>query len=216
MKHDLKLSEKLFCLSINPNRGGILMSASASLGITLAGSVLVELINKGIITLDNKLIHLVNPSVQYDAIHEFFLNPIRTHGKDRKISTWISWYNMRARKIRKLLTRDLMRKNVLRVEEKRFLFIPYERVYLMDRPLVESLRKDLENILLGKAEASEESIVLAMMVVRTNLLQRVVPDKAQRKMAAAFIKKLPETPVAKAVREVIQMTHTAAFVATTS
>ncbi len=43
MEQNLKLSEKLFCLSVNPKNGGILMNASGALGMTLTGSVLVEL-----------------------------------------------------------------------------------------------------------------------------------------------------------------------------
>ena len=216
MKQDLKLSEKLFCLSVDPDSGGFLMNASATLGITLAGSVMVELMHKGIIAFNDKLVHLVKPSVQNDAVHEFFLQPIRLHGKDRKIRTWISWYNMRARKIRKLFIRELVRKNVLRVEERRFLFIPYNKVFLMDHMLVENLRKEMENTLLGKAESSESAVILAMMVAKTNLLRRVLPDREQRKMANAYLKKLPETPLTKAIQEAILLTHTASFVGTAS
>lgn len=216
MKPELKLSEKLFCLSVNPDRGGFLMSASQTLGITLAGSVIVELMNKGIITLNDKLVRLVNPSLRNDAIHEFFLNPIRMSGKDRKIRTWISWYHMRARKIRRLFIRELVLKNVLRVEERRFLFIPYDKVFLMDHLLVENLRKEVEDTLLGITEANEEAVTLAVMVAKTNLLRRVLPNREQRKIAAAFIKKVPVTPVTKAVQEAIQLTHTAAYVASTS
>lgn len=216
MRQPLKLSEKLLCLSVNPKSGGFLMSTSSSLGITLAGSLLVELMNKGFITMRDKHVHLEKSSVQYDAVHEYFLGPIRQHGKDRKIMTWISWYNMRARKIRKLLIRDLMRKNVLRVEERWFLFIPYDKVFLMDRALVENLRKEVADTLLGKTEADEESIILAMLAIKSNLLRRILPDRQQRKMAAAFIKKIPETPVTKAVQEAIQLTHTPVYIAATS
>jgi hypothetical protein len=192
------------------------MNAFSTLDITVAGSVLVELMNNGIISFEKKGIHLIKPSVQNDVIHEFFLNPIRQHGKDRKLRNWISWYHFRARKIRKLFIHELVLKHVLRVEERRFIFIPYEKVFLMDRSLVENMRKEVEDTLLGKVEATEESVILAMMVAKTNLLRRVLPDRNQRKIAAAFIKSLPETPVTKAVQEAIQLMHTAAYVAATS
>jgi hypothetical protein len=195
MRQDLKLSEKLFCLSVNPAAGGIFMSASQTLRMTLTALVLVEIMKKGLITIENGLVHLVNPTVQKDEIHEFFLQPIRQREKDRKISTWISWGNFRGRKIHKLFIRTLVMKYVLRTEEKRFLFIPYNKVYLMDRDLVEKIRKEVEAILLGTAEPNDESIALAMMVAKTNLLGRIFPDKAQRKEAARNLKKLPETPV---------------------
>jgi hypothetical protein len=215
MKQDLKLSEKLFCLSVNPKNGGILMSASAALSMTLTGSVFVELLKKELVSIENRVVHLVNPTVQNDEIHEFFLNPIRLREKDRKIRTWISWFNGRGRKIKKMFIRDLVRKNILRTEEKRFLFIPYTKVYLMDRELVESIRKEVETTLLEKTEPTDDSIILAMMADKTGLMSRIFPERAQRKEAARNLKKLPETPISKAVQEAIQMMHVAVIAATT-
>ena len=215
MTQDLKLSEKLFCLSVNPKNGGILMNAAAALSMTIAGSVFVELIKKELVSIENGVVHLEKPTIQNDEIHEFFLKPIRLREKDRKIRTWISWFNARGRKIRKLFLRDLVRKNVLRIEEKRFLFIPYDKVYLRDRELVESIRKEVETTLLGKSTQSDDSIILAVMAGKTNLLQRVFPERAQRKEAARNLKKLPETQVSKAVQEAIQMMHAAVVAAAT-
>lgn len=215
MTQDLKLSEKLFCLSVNPKNGGILMNAAAALSMTIAGSVFVELLKKELVSIENGVVHLVKPTIQNDEIHEFFLKPIRLREKDRKIRTWISWFNARGRKIRKLFLRDLVRKNVLRIEEKRFLFIPYDKVYIRDRELVESIRKEVETTLLGKSSPTDDSIILAVMAGKTNLLQRVFPERAQRKEATRNLKKLPETPVSKAVQEAIQMMHAAVVAAAT-
>lgn len=215
MDKTLKLSEKLFCLAVNPKNGGILLNASATLSMTVTGSVFVELMNKGLISLEKGVLHLVNSTHQNDEIHEFFMNPIRLREKDRKIRTWISWFNARGRKIKKMYIRNLVRKNVLRTEEKRFLFIPYTKVYLMDREMVENIRKDVENTSLGKGNSTDDFLVLAMMVAKSNLLRRIFPDKARRKEAARYLKNLPETDISKAVQEAIQMMHAAVFVAAT-
>ncbi|HCY42171.1 MAG TPA: hypothetical protein DHV48_12585 [Prolixibacteraceae bacterium] len=215
MNTELKLSEKLFCLSVNPKSGGILMNASAALGITLAGSVFVELIKNELVTLENGHVHLINPTVQNDEIHEFFLKPIRQREKDRKIRNWIAWFNGRNRKIRKIFMRDLVRKHILRVEEKRFLFIPYNKVYLKNRELVETFSKEIRNTLLGKSEPSDDSVILSVMSAKTNLLPRIFPERAQRKLAASNLKKLPETTISKAVQEAIEMMHAAVIVAAT-
>ena len=215
MDRSLKLSEKLFCLTVNPKNGGILLNASTSISMTLTGSVFVELMNKGLISIENGVVHLVNPTFQNDEVHEFFLNKIRIRGKDRKLRTWISYFNVRGRKIRKHFIRSLVRKNVLRTEEKRILFIPYEKVFLMDRDLVENIRKEVETTLLGREAINDDSIILAMMVGKTNLLSRIFPEWAQRKEATKFLKNLPETQISKAVQEAIQMMQMAVFVATT-
>ena len=215
MDQELKLSEKLFCLSVNPKNGGILLNASAALGMTLTGSVFVELMKKGLVSIENGVVHLINPIIQNDDIHEFFLKPVRLRGKDRKIRTWISWSNSRGRKIKKMFIRNLVRKNVLRIEEKRFLFIPYNKVYLMNRELVESIRKDVETTLLRNTTPNDESIILAVMAAKTGLMPRIFPERAQRREAARNLKKLPETQVSKAVQEAIQMMHAAVYAAVT-
>jgi hypothetical protein len=214
MDRSLKLSEKLFCLAVNPKRGGILLNSSAALAITLTGSVFVELMNKGLVSIEKGVVHLENPTFQNDEIHEFFLNRIRLRGKDRKLRTWISYFNVRGRKIQKHFIRSLVRKNVLRTEERRILFIPYEKVFLMDRNWVESIRKEVETTLKGRVDQSDESIILAMMVAKSNLLSRVFPERTPRKEASRFLKNLPETTISKAVQEAIQMMHASVFIAT--
>ena len=215
MKQELKLSEKLFSLAVNPTRGGILSGSYSLLGITLSGLVLLELMRKGLISIDNGMVRMVNPSIQQDEIHEYFMKHIRRHGKDRKLRTWISWFNGRPRKLQQAFIRQLVRKNVLRVEERRFLFIPYNKVLLMDKALVESISREVKDVLLGKRDSNEETIILALMAQKTNLLGRIIPDRAERKIATSNLKKVPETPVAKAVKEVVQMMH-AGYVAATS
>lgn len=207
MKQDLKLSEKLFCLAVDPKSGGILMGAHSVLGITLSGAVLTELFEKGMISINNEVVHLDNPSYLNDEIHELFMNRIRLSKKDRRIRGWISIFNGRGGKFKNALIRQLVRKNVLRLEERRFLFIPYKKVFLMDRMLVESIGQEVKDTLMGKTHPGEEAMMLAMLAVRANLLRRIIPEKEERKTAALNLKKIPETPVTKAVKEVIQMAH---------
>jgi hypothetical protein len=213
MDKSLKLSEKLFCLAVNPQKGGIFMSASPALSMTLSGLVFVELLKKELVSLQRGVVHIENPTILSDEIHEFFLNRIRLRGKDRKLRNWISYFNVRNRKIQRLFIRSLARKNVVRTEEKRILFIPYEKVYLMDHELVENIRKDVEIALLERAVSSDESIILSVMIAKTNLLSRIFPDRERRKEAKRNLKNLPETEVSKAVQEAIQMMHAAVYAA---
>lgn len=208
MKQDLKLSEKLFCMAVNPASGGLFMGASATLGIALSGLVLMELMHKGLISMDNGMVNLVNPSYQHDEIHEFFMSQIRLKNKDQKIRTWIFRFNRRGRKIQKMYISHLVRRQVLRLEEKRFLFIPYNKVFLMDRILAESIRNSVKNTLMGKNEPTEEAVTLALMAAKINMLRHIIPDKTERKIAVRNLKILPETPVLKAVKEAVQMMYT--------
>jgi len=213
MDRSLKLSEKLFCLAVNPRKGGLLMNASSTLSMTLAGSVVIELLKKEMISIKNGVVHLENSNIQSDEILEFFLNRIRLREKDRKLRNWISYFNVRGRKIQKLFIRSLVHKNVLRTEEKRILFIPYEKVYLMDMELVENIRKDVEITLLNLTGSSDDSIILSVLIAKTNLLSRIFPDRERRKIASQNLKELPETDISKAVQDAIDMMHAAVYAA---
>ena len=206
MDRSLKLSEKLFCLAVNPKNGGILLSASSTLSMALTGSVFVELMKSELVSIEKGMVHLQNPMIQNDEIYEFFLNPIRLRQKDRKLRNWISYFNVRGRKVRKLFIRNLSQKNVLRTEEKRFLFIPYEKVYLMDRELVENIRKNVETASLGIGVSSDDQLIFAVLASKTNLLSRIFPDRARRREAARYLKNLPETDISKAVQEAKKVT----------
>lgn len=140
MERSLKLSEKLFCLAVNPKNGGFLLGASSVLAMTVTGSVFVELMDKELISMNDKRVHVQSSVPQNDEIHDFFLNHLKLREKDRKLRTWISYFNMRGRKIQKHFIRVLVRKNVLRTEERRILFIPYEKVFVSDREQVEKIR----------------------------------------------------------------------------
>jgi uncharacterized protein YeeX (DUF496 family) len=213
MDRSLKLSEKLFCLAVNPRKGGLLMNASSTLSMTLTGSVVIELLKKELISIQDGMVYLENANIQSDEIYEFFLNRIRLRAKSRKLRNWISYFNVRGRKIQKLFIRSLMHKNVLRTEQKRILFIPYEKVYLMDHVLVENIRKDIEITSLNLEGSSDDSIILSVMIAKTNLLSRIFPDRERRKVAARNLKKLPDTAISKAVQEAIDMMHAAIYAA---
>ena len=212
MDKSLKLSEKLFCLAVHSGKGGIFLGASSALGMTLTGSVFIELMNKELISIQNKYVQLLKPTLQNDEIYEFFLKPIRNREKKRKIRMWISIFNVKNRKIQKLFIRRLVRKGILRTEEKRIWFVPYEKVFLMDRKLVDSIRKEVEEAALGIGNPDDESLILAMMVSKSNLLPQIFPDRVQRKEAARNLKKLPETAISKAVQDAIQMVHNAIII----
>ena len=215
MDKSLKLSEKLFCLAVNPKKGGIYLNATAAITMTLTGSVFVELKQKGFVFINRGMVHLVNPTIQSDEILEFFLNRLRLKNKDRRMRTWIAYFHARGRKIQKLFIRHLVQKNILRIEERHMLFFPYKRVLLKDPVLVDHIRKDVENALLGSSVLSDDLLILAMMAAKTNLLRRIFPDKVRRKLAIRNLKKLPETEISKAVHEAIQMMHESVFAVVT-
>lgn len=215
MDSSLKISEKLFCMAVNPVKGGILMNSATALPMVLTGAVFYELSKNGIISIEDNIVVLKNRNINSDEILEFFLRHLRLKEKNRKIRYWVSYFNNKSRAIHKKFIIGLVRKNILRVEEKRFLFIPYKKTYVSNRPLVESFSKEIEQFVSGKIKENDEIVILALLALKLNLMGRIFPDRKERKEAVRKLKKLPESEITKAIQDYVNMINTAVIVSAT-
>lgn len=215
MEKSLKLSEKLFCLAVRPVSGGIFLTATSGLAISLTGAVFIELLNLGLLSLDKKYIHINDRKLHTDPIHEYFLRPVRERQEARKLSRWIGYFNMKGRKIQKMFIRELVRKGVLRTEERRIFFIPYEKVFLKNQQLGDSLRREVEQTALGIKPAEEETVILTLLAHKINLLPQIIKDRQQRKLARKKLKDFPENQMTRAVEEAIESIRTAMVILAT-
>jgi hypothetical protein len=213
MVQHLKLSEKLFCLSINPS-GGIFMSSFGNLSLTLTAAVFDELLKKELISITNGKVHPIDSSARNDAVHEFYLHAIRSKPHERKLQNWMIWFNRRARKIRMIFAKELASKNILRIDKKRFFFISYDKIYLSDLELVEKIMKEVEEAIFSTTFSNDNSVLLAILCNFTNLIKRIVHDKVKQKHAKNILKKLPENDVVKALNEALDFMYASAFATT--
>lgn len=215
MEKTFKLSEKLFCLAINPAKGGVLMNSATALPMAITGAVLYELSKQDIISLKDNIVSLKSSNINSDEVFEFFLKHIRLKEKNRKIRYWISYFNNKSRTIHKMFVTGLVRRNILRVEEKRFLFIPYKKTYLSNRVIVESFAKEIEEFALGTKNYSDDIVILSILAQKLNLMSRIFPDRQKRKEAAKKLKSIPESDISKAVQEFMNSINTAVIIAAT-
>ena len=122
----------------------------------------------------------------------------------------------RSGRYRKETLKMLKRKNLVRLEEKKFLFIPYFRAYVTNTRAQNQLLQDLRETLLNKDTDSELSPVLTLFNTckMYRLLER---DKSERKRIKEQLKNFAEeSVVTSGVDKVIKEMQAAVMVATTT
>lgn len=213
MNETISLSEKMYLLAINPEKGGIYMSSKGSIDFVLIGCFLLELVQKKNIEIVEKRIKLwdLKPTV---GIHRLMVERMSKAPKPYKISTWINKFQFSFRKLKNPLLDELVAKRLIRLEEKSFLFFHWKKSVLIQKDVVTRLIYDLDRMIFS-GSMDEESQHLLSMIKPAELMKRLFPDKEKRRKAVEKIKQLNvDNPVSIAVTQAIRARRAAAIAAT--
>jgi len=188
MDNSPSLSEKLYLLAVHPENGGIRMSSSNVMRYVLAGALIIEMIPRQNIRMENKIIYLLN-SRSKNPLHLFVIGKLVKHKNRMKISAMITRLSFSAATVRRNIQDSLVRKRLLRMEEKRFLFFRWKKPVLINKQVVHRLQDDIKNWISG-GTAGEEEIMLLSLLQPAGLLGSIFPDRNKRKAAGKELKKL--------------------------
>jgi hypothetical protein len=141
MQRSLNLSEKIYCLSVNPERGGILFRASSNLSMILSGGMFLEFARRNILSLTNNRLHLKKQAIR-KTVEEYYLAFLREARNDQRLFRWLARFRVRRIRTRRIFRNQLVKKNMIRTEPRSFLFFHWQKVFLSDRkPSEKSLAK---------------------------------------------------------------------------
>ena len=127
-----KIAENFLLVSLKPDKPGFLVSSEA-LGTGLLGAVFIEL-------LLNKTIGIKDSYVKVKRLPNSISNPvdgmlhrINRSKKPKKVKFWISKFAHTPRKYKMFFLENMEKKGLIRIDKKRFLFIPYKRTSLVKK-----------------------------------------------------------------------------------
>src|SRR5512138_1908965 len=124
----LSLAEELLLLALNDEKGTVVMAGSLGLPYGLAGAVLIELVDAGLLRLDGKEIVAAPAGAAGDGLLDGILAIVRSSRKTRTIGHWVGKFGRTAGTIKRQLLERLVAKRILVKEERRVLwFIPSSR-----------------------------------------------------------------------------------------
>nr|WP_319401421.1 GPP34 family phosphoprotein [uncultured Carboxylicivirga sp.] len=188
---NLTLTEKLLLLALD-DENGVFNPWATGFEYALAGSILLELTMVGKIELTDKKIKTLSHSVLQDDLLMPYSDMICQSDKIRKIDYWISKIANKASDIKAVLTVRLIKKRILREEEKKILWIFTSKRYPATNSRPENeVRRQLNAIVDNRATPEMEDLMLISLVDVCNLNNEVY-GKEKAKASKERIKKLVE------------------------
>ncbi len=201
---ELNLPETFLLLSIKPNKPGFLTPVE-KLNPGLIGAIFIELSLKNMMEIKNKRLiinklpnHLKYP---FDEI----VSKVYESKREKKLKSWISIFSHRGRKYRIHILRGLERKGLVRITEKRFLFIPYKSTSLVKSRVRDGIISNLRGVLLKGNETNNQSASILGLIQACKIQKSICRDKGDFNLIKMKLKEvLKNDAISQNVDQVIK------------
>lgn len=187
---NINLLEALTLFALNSEKGKFYNNL-AYYTYSLIGAVFLELAIQKRIALDNKKVRVLNSERTGDAIFDDVLEKIQKSKREKSIKHWImKLHQYSSSKIKKQTLKALVRKNILREEEKVILGIfKQKRYFLKKNSIKDNLKKRLDKLLTYSSKGDGNDLML-LSLVHTAQLTKIVFGKEKAKTYQNKIEKL--------------------------
>lgn len=216
---DLKLSlaEELLLLALNDEKGTVLMSASVALPYGLAGALVVELIEAGLVRIEGKELVAAPRGSARDDLLDGILETIRSSPRPRTLSHWVGKIGRSGGKIKKNLLARLVDKGILGREEHRLLWVfPTKRYPQIDPRPEYRIRERVRSGIRGVSSPDERTAALISLVHASDLIGEIF-EKGERGDAKRRAKEITKSqPVGSAVARAVEAVKVAVIAAASS
>lgn len=217
MDKNLSLAEELLLLALNDEKGTVLMAGATGLPFGLAGALLVELIEAGLLRIEGKSLVAAPAGSARDEILDGILSEVRSAKRTRDIKHWVGKIGRSGGKIRVKIAHRLVSKGVLHEEERRLLLIFPTTRYPQVDPMPEyRVRERVRAALRGMTPPDERTAALISLVHACDLIGRLF-DKEERREAKKKAKEISASqPVGSAVARTVEAVKAAVIIAASS
>lgn len=206
---NLTIAEKFLLLSLKPQKTGYCID-DARLNSGLIGSILLDLSFDDKINIQGKILHTNDSRTKLSKVHQQMLQTMADAAKPRKIRRWISKFKPKGRSIRHSILQDMQDKQLLRLENKRFLIFPYKTVKLLETRTRSKLITILRDSILKARDIDTQTASLMALIQACRMHKVISSNKQDMKQIRAKLKNiLVDQPIAQGVEQVIRETQAA-------
>jgi golgi phosphoprotein 3 len=203
---DHSVAELFVILALNPDKGRVRID-SIHFRYSLTGAILMDYLEGDEFKVENKR---VVPSLRIndDAIHLLFTERIMRSSRNRKISFWVRTLTRKSRFVFSEMTKNLERKKIIRIEQKKFLNIfPYKRYWFTNNTVREKIIEDLRGILIHGRQPDKREIMLLGIVEASRAYRLLSRERGEagllRKKNTELLKgNIMSSEISQAIKEV--------------
>jgi hypothetical protein len=205
----LTLYEELFTLTLNDEKGNPFPFNRKNLAHPLAGAILAELAFLGKLCITEKLRLAPCDATQTgDRLLDGILDHVQTGDKARKASYWVSRFGEEPKKLWQSMGEELVSKNLLVQEEKRF----YRQTPTVDGSSILldkfQMKHRLRLSILSTGENDARSLALLKILLAGDLLGLVFTldeiETAKMVIHKLFLAAALQDPILQVVEEIAQ------------
>lgn len=223
---ELTLAEQFFFLAQHPTSYySVIGTTQRSVGLT--GALILQLFEKKAFTIKDSKLALTPTSEELNEIEKLVLDRIKQSKKSRKIKSWIHRLYPKSDPWKKAIMQQLTDKGLFRIQHKKFLFIPYTRVYIENTAFHDQFAEHMKKALENPQSLSTKELQLLSLIKATKMYKGLSRDKKEWKAIRKQLKELEiKNLVSGEISETIQeieaavivsiMASTAAVAATTA
>lgn len=202
MENNLPLAEKLFLLSIKPRNGGLIGNGVYYVQFGFIATLIKELEESGNIIIRGKRVE-VKSFENNDPLHAYILSKFKKYSKPLKLTRWFSRLYYSLKYITNELKSRLLKKRLIRVEQRKFIFILYKKSCLTEKALVREMVDKIRSQLYSSNISPEWGFILSV-IEPAGLMNRLFPVRQQRNSAKRRLKQLNlENEISSALKKSI-------------
>lgn len=217
MDMKLNLAEELLLLALNEEKGTVLMAASLGLPYGLAGALLIELSQAGLIRIEGKELIAAPRGTAGDELLDEILETIRSSQRTRSLNHWVGKIGRSGGKIKKKLLARLVEKRIVGQEEHRLFWIFPTTRYPQTDPRPEyAIRAQVRSGILAGHPSQERTAALISLVHACDMTG-VIFEKGERREAKKRAKEISKSqPIGSAVARTVDAVRAAVIIAASS
>jgi hypothetical protein len=212
----MSISDQFIILALKPHKEGFRISQQV-LNAGFFGALFLEMSLAKEIKLNNHYLELSQQHRSKDTLHRLIIERIKKREKPRKIKNWISYFVQRPGRFKEVKFNDLSKKHKIRIIPKRFLFIRYKLIALVDHTYQRKITGELLAALKSKSNLTPEIVSLLALVQACKMHKILSSKKEDQKRYKEQLKALlKDNEIAKNVDGVIKEMQAAVMTAVIS
>ena len=203
----LSFAEEIYLLALDDQKGVLKPLPIGSLAHALAGAVLMELALDGRIDTDLTTLTVTSTAPTGDALLDETLTELQAECAPKPVSFWLQKLVRESKRLVARVQADLIRKNILKEENQRLLWVFAVRRYpMIDQREVKEVRTRLREMILSDTVPAPRDVVLLSLAHACRLLDDLfTPEEyaqAQSRIATLTSLDLIGRAVFHAIRQI--------------
>jgi Golgi phosphoprotein 3 len=202
MKH-LTLADEIVVLMLRDDTGDIKSTRADSANIAIAGGILMELSLLGRIDTDLTSLFIIDPKPVGDELLDPVLQQIAAEPANRSSLWWIERLGLHSRDLTSSVLGRLVEANILRIEDRRFLWVFSRRAYPKDSGREEREAKArLMSVIFDDTMPTPRDTLLLSLADSTGVLDEMLSSEEMRKASQSIAEVVALEEICRSVRAV--------------